>query len=282
MKWIVFAACCAVFVTSPAHAQDAAPALQEEGDVVLGQRFTLDSAVLGETRNIAVRLPRGYDEAGTAYPVLYVIDGGAEQDFLQIAGMSDLSWLSGQFADMIVVGIETVDRQHELTYPSSRRDHRRNWPTHGASADFRRYVTSEVIPAIEAAYRTNDQRVVMGESLAGLVIVETALETPDAFTGYIAVSPSLWWDNASLSRRADEALAGDYPAGRTFYLTMADEGPQTEAATGRVVAALDQYDDAHSITWWYEPLPDESHSTIYHRAALTALRRLFPPPAEDD
>lgn len=278
MKRLVALAVATACLSAPAMAQDASPVLSEAGPVVLGERFTIQSDVLDETRNIAIRLPRGYADSDTVYPVLYVIDGGAEQDFLQIAGMSDLSWLSGQFADMIVVGIETSDRQHELTYPSSRRDHRSNWPTHGASADFRRYVTSEVIPAIDAAYRTNDQRVIMGESLAGLFIVETALETPEAFTGYIAVSPSLWWDSGSLSRRADEVFGGDYPPGRTIYLTMADEGPQTEAATERVAAALERHGEAAGITWWYEPLPDESHSTIYHRAALTALRRLFPAP----
>ena len=57
---------------------------------------------------------------------------------------------------------------------------------------------------------------------------------------------------------------------------------KTGEAVMRVAAALERHGEAAGITWWYEPLPDESHSTIYHRAALSALRHLFPAPDADN
>ncbi|WP_019961043.1 alpha/beta hydrolase [Woodsholea maritima] len=259
------------------------PALVTKGPIVIGDQFEIASTHMNEARAVNVYLPAGYGEGDARYPVIYLLDGGVNmQDFHQITGIAELGALSAQIQQAIVVGVESKTRIYELTGPVTENIEFYNgrFPGNGGSAVFRAYLTEEVIPAIEANYRTNGQRILMGESLAGLFTVETALLQPEAFTDYLAVSPSLWWSDMALAKRADEILGDNYPEGRSIYLTIADEGGNMRIGMAYLVSALQDHEDA--VTYWFEPRLDETHATIYHPAALTGLRKLIPPaPAEE-
>jgi predicted alpha/beta superfamily hydrolase len=133
------------------------------------------------------------------------------------------------------------------------------------------------MPAVQARYRTTDESAIVGESLAGLFVVETFLLEPDLFDTYIAFDPSLWWNGGDLVERAGQRVGA--ATGRSLYL--ASSGQQEIAAlTARLADALAGRPPP-GTTWHYEPMPSESHATIYHPAALRAFRRLFrpaPPP----
>ena len=73
------------------------------------------------------------------------------------------------------------------------------------------------MPWVEARYRTNGKDAIIGESLAGLFIVETLFEDPTLFDDYIAVSPSLWWEKKKYGRKAAAYLA-KMPAGEAAAL----------------------------------------------------------------
>ncbi|QSQ21176.1 alpha/beta hydrolase [Pyxidicoccus parkwayensis] len=272
---------CAGVRTSP---ETEAPAKAEEGrPVILARSYTLESRVLKETRRINVYLPPGYDKGQARLPVLYLLDGGEQEDFMHIAGLAQLASLSHTIREMIVVGIEDTDRRRDFTYPSQVPEDRKLLPTSGGSAAFREFLAQEVKPWVEARYRTSGETLLMGESLAGLFIVETFLRQPELFGSYIAVSPSLWWSNQSLSKESP-ALLRQHPAGpRTLYLTMGNEGgemPEMQQGLDVFVAAL-KANTPTGLQWHYEPMPDELHSTIFHPAALRALRKLLPPPPEE-
>jgi predicted alpha/beta superfamily hydrolase len=248
--------------------------------IVLGRGYTIQSAALGEARRINVYLPPGYGAGTQAYPVLYLIDGGVEQDFVHIAGLSQHATISASFREMIVVGIETVDRRRELTAPATRDASLRvDYPTHGEGAKFRAFVADEVKPWVETRYRTDGHDAVMGESLAGLFVVETFLRQPDLFDGYVAVDPSLWWDNGALATETRTLLAAQATGERTVYMAVANGVPamrlgQTVVSQAIKAAALP------GVNFTYAIMDDEEHSTIYHRAALDALRVVFANPAE--
>ncbi len=248
--------------------------------IVLGRGYTLQSTALGEARRINVYLPPGYDASGQAYPVLYLIDGGVEQDFIHIAGLSQHATISGSFREMIVVGIETVDRRRELTFPATKDASLRvDYPTHGESAKFRAFIADEVKPWVEQRYRTDGYDAVMGESLAGLFVVETFLRRPELFDGYVAVDPSLWWDMGALATEARALLAAQAAREREVYLAVAKGEPamrlgQTIVSQAIKSAALP------GVRFTYAVMDDEEHSTIYHRAALDGLRVVFANSAE--
>ncbi|MFT7478635.1 MAG: putative alpha/beta superfamily hydrolase, partial [Gammaproteobacteria bacterium] len=223
-----------------------------------------------------VCLPLGYEDGDTSYPVVYLLDGGVQQDLLPVAGFAALATLSGQYEEFILVGVETINRSLELTTPSEVPYDLEVIPLNGDALKFRRFVVDEVQPFIDARFRTSHETAVLGESLAGLFIVETFLRAPESFDHYIAVSPSVWWEGKALARAAADLLAAPgFPTDRSLYLTVADEvdikPPLTE-----IVSALTDHAPA-GLTWWYEPLPNEHHHTIYHPATLDALRRIFAP-----
>lgn len=247
-----------------------------ETPISIGKSFTFKSAVMGTERTINIYLPATYDRDSTArFPILYVIDGGVTQDFQHIAGLANLGGLSGMYPDMIVVGVETKDRQHELTTPTTRKDYLKEIPTLGGASTFRKMISDEIIPYVTANYRGSDRRIVIGESLAGYWIVDTLLHAPSTFTDYIAISPSLWWDETDAAAKAAVAFSSQDKAPRSFFLTVANEGGNHQKGNDMIAAAL-KANAPKTLRWTYQPRPQEEHSTIYHGAALDALRWTFP------
>ncbi len=250
-----------------------APPLAGEHPITIGTQFPINSTILGQTRSISVFLPWSYDQHNNPFPVLYLIDGGPEQDFMPVAGLAALASLSAQYREFIVIGVETLDRRFELTTPSQVAYDLEQIPNNGGADDFRRFIREEVQPLVESRYRTTGERLVLGESLAGLFIVDTFLRAPETFDMYIAVSPSLWWREAKLAKSAARRLQAGFPADKSLYLTSADE-PDIRAAIEPLAQALRAHAPA-SLRWWYEPMPEEHHNTIYHPATLRALRRML-------
>lgn len=243
--------------------------------IVIGQGYDLASMTLGQTRRINVYLPRGYADASKSFPVVYLLDGGEPEDFHHISGIADLASLDGQIGEFIVVGVADIDRRHELTFPSQDAEDRKLAPTSGGSADFRRFIGAELQPWVRAHYRTTGERVLIGESLAGLFVLETFLKQPGLFDDYVSVSPSVWWDAGSLVRAAPALLAAQPPGQRKLWFTVGDEGAAEQAKIDSLAKAIEAHPPV-GLAWRYEPMPTERHSTIYHPAALSALRWLFP------
>jgi predicted alpha/beta superfamily hydrolase len=249
----------------------AQPAQPEAQPIVLGQGYRLLADAYGDERVINVALPAGYDrDPAKAYPVLYLIDGGVDQDFIHILGAERLGAAWGRMQDVIVVGIASKDRRSELTGPTHDPALLAKYPTAGHSALFRKFLRDQVKPFVAAHFRTNGRSGVIGESLAGLFIAETWLREPELFDAYAAISPSFWWDEARLSREAQAAI-GPRQKGKRLYLATAEEGADMQAHVDRMLAALGKAAD-----WCYAPREDLTHATVYHSVAPTALQFLFP------
>lgn len=261
-----------VLLRSPAAGQDqSAPA-----PLTIGQTFTVTSRVLGEVRRINVYRPAIYgDTTNPSLPVLYMPDGGISEDFLHIAGLVQISVLNGTMRPFLLVGIENTERRRDLTGPTRVGADSSIAPGVGESAAFRQFIRTELMPTIEARYRTTSETAIVGESLAGLFVVETFLYEPHLFDTYIAVDPSLWWNDSHLLSEARQRLStGDY-AGTAIYLASSSEAELADL-TRRLAAALDAT-SPEGVTWQYHAMPQESHGTIYHPAALAAFRRVFEP-----
>lgn len=257
----------------------AAPA-QAPTPITIGQSWRLASHTIGGERTVNVWTPPSYAEGDRRYPVIYLLDGGLTQDFQHIAGLAQLGALSWLTQEFIVVGVETVDRRRELAFPVEREaELRRQYPTAGESAVFRRYLTEEAKPFVEARYRTSGEDILLGESLAGLFVVETYLRQPAAFETYIAMDPSLWWDEGRLTGEAAALLARHGPERRRLWLSIGRETSEQSVHVDRLVAAL-RARPAGTLDFRYEPRPNLTHATIYHPTTWEALQALYPRPAE--
>ncbi|HRP11490.1 MAG TPA: alpha/beta hydrolase-fold protein [Terricaulis sp.] len=276
---LALTACAPTYVVLPDANAEATTQAARGAPIIFAESYTLHSAVLGDAREINVWVPPDYDEnAERRYNVVYVIDGGLDQDFVHIAGLGALGALSWTYEPLIIVGVRTNDRRHELTPPATDPRYVQEFPNAGGAGDFRRYLQTELIPFIEARYRTGARRAVAGESLAGLFIVDTLLAQPGLFSDYIAISPSLWWDDRAMARRAGDLARAQNYAEKRLFLAVANEGGTMQDGIDRVRAALAQtelemrYSDRSAT---------ETHATIYHNATLDALRWLYPMPPYD-
>ncbi|QPQ54933.1 alpha/beta hydrolase [Allosphingosinicella flava] len=258
-----------------------APAVADPVPITIGETHRVASRHLGEERAVNVYLPDGYGDGTKRFPVLYLVDGGLEQDFLHIAGTTQLGGIWARSLPIIVVGIETKDRRRELIGPTADAKLLAQYPTAGSSAAFRAFIRDEVKPLVEKAYRTNGEDAVLGESLAGLFIVETFLTEPALFDRYGAVSPSLWWDNERLSYETAFRLGRREAADTRLFLTIANEGREMQSGVDRLVAAL-AANPAKAGQWCYVPHHEATHGTIYHHVSPEALQYLFPTPVNHD
>ena len=267
--------CHAARVEAPASVA-ATSAAQATEPVLPHQTFTIDSRVLGETRRINLYTPPGYDgSSDVRYPVIYMPDGGVEEDFPHVTSDIDAAIRAGEMRPVIVVGIENTERRRDMTGPTDVEEDRKIAPRVGGSAAFRSFIRDELMPAIAQRVRGNGRTAIVGESLAGLFVVETFLREPALFDIYIALSPSLWWNAQALVRGASAQLTGQSRLGRTLYLASAGDDDRGDAVKNfaevlRTVAPK-------NLRWYYEPRPDLKHSTIYRGASPDVFRKLFPP-----
>ena len=134
------------------------------------------------------------------------------------------------------------------------------------------------MPQVKVRYRTTDETAIVGESLAGLFVVETFLTEPDLFDTYIAFDPSLWWNNQMLLNDVAKIVRERPKPAKTLYFTSSDETRIVDAA--QRFADILAKNTTPNLHWHYEKMPDERHATIYHPAALRAFRVVFKPNAK--
>ncbi len=114
--------------------------------LVIGETFTIESRILGETRRINVYLPPAYTEApGARLPVLYMPDGGMAEDFLHVAGLVQVSTGNGTMRPFLLVGIENTERRRDLTGPTENAEDRKIAPRVGGSVALRADVGGEAL-----------------------------------------------------------------------------------------------------------------------------------------
>jgi hypothetical protein len=272
----LFALCFVLAFVTIARGQ--APRLSSDfnaAPLVIGETFTINSKVLGEKRRINVYLPPGYTKSSKqSFPVLYMPDGGIAEDFLHVAGLVQVSVGNETMRPFLLVGIENTERRRDMTGPTENENDKKIAPRVGGSSTFRKFIRGELMPQIKMRYRTTDETAIVGESLAGLFLVETFLIEPDLFDTYIAFDPSLWWNDQKLINGAAEQLRLRPKLEKKLYFVSS--GEDTAEITQRFAEILAR-NVASGISWHYEKMPDEKHSTIYHPAALKAFRALFKP-----
>ena len=246
--------------------------------LAIGDTLMLKSDVLAETRRINVYMPPHVGPGpAPALPVLVMPDGGLAEDFLHVAGLLQVGVGNGTVRPFLLVGIENTERRRDLTGPTTQDSDKKIAPRVGGSAAFRAFIREELLPALAERYRVTDERALMGESLAGLFVVETWALEPSLFSTYIAFDPSLWWNAAGLQPATQAALRERKGAAPRLYIAASSEPGILKAS--QPFAEMLKRELAPGSAFQYVALPQETHATIYHPAALQALRQLFKPAA---
>ncbi|MEP6832305.1 MAG: alpha/beta hydrolase-fold protein [Gemmatimonas sp.] len=253
-------------VAAPMFAQDAAA---PPVPIPVHDSFTVVSKALGEPRRINVYTPASYKNGQTRFPVLYMPDGGLDEDFPHIVRTVDSLVQAHAIRPVIVVGIPNTVRRRDLTGPTRVKSDSAIAPVVGGSAQFRAFVKDELFAEIQKRYRTTSERSIVGESLAGLFIVETFLRQPDMFTHYVALDPSTWWNAGALIDSAPNLIKAFNTTPRTLYLAISDIKEMGEG-----VIRLDKLLRASppkGLSWSFRERLDLVHSTIFSALEGPAL-----------
>jgi uncharacterized protein len=215
---------------------------QPATDIVIGRAYSIDSKVLGETRQYMVSLPTSYQGddfyIDKSYPVMIVLDG--ERLFQLSASMVQTMSSGGieQIPEMIVVGITNTDRSRDML-PNYSEEVPLGTEVSGA-VEFRRFIEEELLPAVDITYRTTNCRILVGHSYSGLFAVDTFLES-DSFKGFVAIDPSLWWDVQVLIKRAKELLSKQESFTSSIYFGQANNPFNEGIEAGRLGRAVQAF-----------------------------------------
>ncbi len=181
------------------------------------------SSVQKKHRKFWVKLPDNYNpKSDTKYPVVYLLDGFSLKDNLETVYNN---YWGHYLPHMILVGISNeTNRTFDLTTSKikTRRGGAFNAETGGAN-QFVNFIESELIPHIDSNFPTTSYRTLIGHSYAGLFTINVLLNHAHIFGNYIAIDPSLDWDNQKLLIEAKEKLKTKNFEGKSLFVALAAE-----------------------------------------------------------
>lgn len=198
---------------------------QDAEPIVIGTKHVLKSDILNEERTYWLSLPDSYDQEAMSYkryPVLIVLDGNSH--FKSISGvvnyLSSDVYRSWKIPEMIVVGIQNVDRTRDFT-PDKIVTVREN--NTGGGDRFLSFLEDELLPELDQKFRTNSYRILFGHSLGGLLATHAYMKEKTSFNAFLAVDPSFGtWDSETMDQKLSALPQQSFD--RYIYLATANWG----------------------------------------------------------
>jgi predicted alpha/beta superfamily hydrolase len=277
--------------------------------------WLVHSDSVGDVFRVCVTAPMHPLPEGTRAGAVYVTDAGLLAGALvgTVRGCGMAGELPPLFSVSIGYALDSVpsdmlQRSRDLT-PTPRPDFDPVLPrmmgsdhvvTSGGADAFLSFLVDELGPALTDAFAIDpDDATLGGVSLGGLFTLHAMLSRPDAFRRYLAVSPSVWWDDKFVLRNARGA-ASQRPAPDARLYMCAGEFESIEhgraaieqmpaellAALPEEMRGADMHGDMFAIertlSGWGDPLalraliyPEETHISIAPAAISRGLRWLF-------
>ncbi len=256
---------------------------QTNENITIGKKEIIYSALLHENRKIWIYTPNITSQSVSPdkrYPVLYLLDGDAHffstvgivQQFSQANG-------NGVLPEMIVVAIENTNRLRDLVPPA---DLNKTNP-------FTDFLSSELIPYIDKNYNTAPYKLLAGHSLGGLTVIDLLTKSPRLFNGYIAIDPSMWYNNEKILNNTISQLPKQDLTGKRLFVGIANTMPggmalsklkndhSSETQHIRSIFKLDDYlkKGAGGLAYVQKYYENEKHNTVPLLSEYDGLRFIF-------
>ena len=270
---------------------------QTDNKITIGTIDTLQSTILKEKRKLLVYVPKSSSIAGSSpqtYPVIYLLDGDAH--FNSVVTMIQHLSRVGMAPEMIVVGISNTDRTRDLT-PTKSGDDRfltkisnLSVKNSGGGETFMSFIEKELMPYINSKYPIQPYKIFIGHSFGGLTVMNALINHTSLFNTYIAIDPSMWWDDLNFLHAAKKAMAEKDLNGKTLYVGIANTIDQdmdvkqilkdtTLDIRGiRAVMGMDEWikkAKPKGLTYDSKYYKNDTHNSVTLIAAYDALRFIF-------
>ena len=256
---------------------------------------TIHSKILNEDRYIWVHVPETATDTKKKYPVVFVFDAEANFD----ATKNILDNLSKEPAfksaeDVILVGIGNIwlrNRDYSPTHVSPSQ-----WvdaptaKTTGGGEKFVAFIEKELLPYIEKKYPVSSVRTLIGHSMGGLMVMNILLKHKELFDNYIAIDPSMWWDNNKLLNESVSILGSQSFGNKKLFLAIANEQDKkmttdqirkdTSAKTFMIrpsflLVRLIEKNKQNGLRFQWKFYKDDHHMTVNTPATYDALRTII-------
>lgn len=257
-------------------------------------RDSIYSKALDSYRHFWVKLPENYDpKSNTKYPVIFVLDGFSLQSNIEV--VYDNYW-GHYMPHMILVGISNrTNRTRDLTISKIESRHGSTMQTESGGAEqFTAFIETDLIPYIDRAFRTSSYRTLIGHSYAGLFAINTLINHTHLFTNYIAIDPTLDWDNQKLLIQAKDILKTKNFKNKGLFVALAAEQLNMQDASvtidnlmednsefslfARSIVEFSQYaltQKQNNLNFMWKVYPEDLHGTIPLPAMRDGLVSLF-------
>lgn len=253
--------------------------------IIIGIRDQVYSKILDEEREVWIHVPKS-SIYGLKYPVIYLLDG--EFNFESVVGIVRSNAISRLIPEMIIVSIPNTNRFRDLTTSHTGDDSN---PSGGAE-NFTKFIEDELIPHIDTNYPTTPHRTLIGHSLGGLVVANTFINHSHLFENYLAIDPSLGWDNQKLLNQGRNLVTDTDYGKKSLYIAIANtinNGDETDMTfetalkdtTSNTLHLRSIYEFSelaksnNQITSEWNYYPNETHGTVPIVAEHHALRFFF-------
>jgi predicted alpha/beta superfamily hydrolase len=271
-----------------------AEALEARGyEIPYSAVIPMTSRVNGVNYLLYVREPVGYAGSTKRYPLIVTLD--ADYSFSICANhLEHLAARMNQGPEAVLVSIAIagvypdLDRYHlERTrdytpiFAAEAETNSRFQHVSGGGEAFQRVIADEILPLIDARYRTDpSDRTLVGHSLGGLFACWTLQTRPDLFNRLLAVSPSLWYADKWIFDREKSLATTRLPRETRIYLGVGswEEQPENHGfmvSECMAFASLLAARRDPNLLVGQRVFEDETHASIFPAAFSTGIRRLF-------
>lgn len=263
-----------------------------DNKIVIGTIDSIQSTILNEERKLWVYVPK----SGSAdqysqqkYPVIYLLDGSS--NFYSVMGLVQRLSETMIIPEMIIVGIPNTNRFRDLTPTKPSESPFPLPPFVGGGEAFTSFLEKELMPYIDSKYPTAPYSMMIGHSLGGLMVINTLLHHSHLFNSYLAIDPSLWWDNDLMVKQADSIFQKKKFEGKSLYIAMANNGIAEGMDLNTIMKDTTENADnprpmllfsnvlesrkTHDLRWKFHYYPDDNHGSVTTMSTYDALRFFF-------
>ena len=256
--------------------------------------ITITSEIMGKEYQLYISFPGSYSTKDTTkYPVLYALDGRVGFPLFNYA--RETGETAKELEEVIIVGIgcgldkasTDINRSYDFT-PSrdtildrslaKRYSISTTTPLTGGAEKFLKCITTEIIPYVDAHYKTTNDRGLMGHSFGGLFTAYCLLNSNGVFNRYGISSPSFWWNNGEILNQAISFFSNnktwDIPSTKVYVAVGKNEGPRMVPDMVKFSMLLESRAYKNISLNWHI-FEDETHSSVIPAALSRGLSILY-------
>lgn len=261
---------------------------QKADNITIGKIETIYSKPLGENRKLWIYTPditSKIPNPQKKYPVLFVLDG--DTHFYSTVGIiQQLSQANGNgiLPEMIVVGVESGNRLKDFTPTLNTRG------SLDSANPFVKFLATELMPYIDENFNSAPYKLLVGHSLGGLIIMDILSNYSNLFNAYIAIEPSMWYQNEKFLKQNINTLknqnfdntklfigvANTLPEGITLSLLKNDKSIETQHI--RSTFKLDDFlknTKIPGLKYAMKYYEDDDHNSVPLISEYDGLRFIF-------